>query len=213
MEKSLQHYFQEAGTAYRYRPDETIFMQEDEASLIYYIAEGRVRVFSVTEDGDEITFEVLHTGRIFGESSFFYGKKRPVTIKSINDVVLYACRQDRLFPYFSEAPELAIEIIKSLSASNDHMALLLKQAYLYDRYQTVASFLLDMDRQYSGHLDAENRMPFTHEQIAESTGLARVTVSRVLKEFQKQGLIELGYGKIRVLNHEGLKNKIRSDKA
>ena len=108
---------------------------------------------------------------------------------------------------------MAIEIIKSLSASNDHMALLLKQAYLYDRYQTVASFLLDMDRQYSGHLDAENRMPFTHEQIAESTGLARVTVSRVLKEFQKQGLIELGYGKIRVLNHEGLKNKIRSDKA
>lgn len=65
--------------------------------------------------------------------------------------------------------------------------------------QRLASFLLDESASTSS-----NTIQMTHEQLASSIGSARVAVSRTLKSMEKQQLVELLRGGIRILNKQAL---------
>ena len=45
---------------------------------------------------------------------------------------------------------------------------------------------------------------FTHEEIAKLAGTIRATVTKILNEFVDDGLIELGYRRVRVVDRQGL---------
>ena len=52
---------------------------------------------------------------------------------------------------------------------------------------------------------AESEIICTHEQLAQMAGVQRETVTRTLKKFRTHNLIELGRGKIILLDGEGLR--------
>ena len=51
----------------------------------------------------------------------------------------------------------------------------------------------------------EGLVEFTHEQLAGDIGTAREVVSRLLKELENKGMVELRRGSVRILNRDGLK--------
>ena len=71
----------------------------------------------------------------------------------------------------------------------------------YDSVQKVADFLL---------CEAESRgssaLPYTHQEIADSVSLNRVTVSRILSDFRGKGWIRSHYGSISILSPGALRS-------
>lgn len=55
----------------------------------------------------------------------------------------------------------------------------------------------------SGH--AQHPIHATHEQMARDTGAARETVTRMLRNFAEDGIVELGRGTVSIINAEKLK--------
>ena len=195
--ENLFHFFEQAGTKVIYHPNDIIYMQEDDSTNLYLILKGRVRVFNINPMGEEITFEFLNKGRIFGESSFFQNSLRPTTVMAVNEVELISCYLDDLYPYLSESKELTIALLQLLSQTCDYMTSLLKKAYTYNRYEKIASFLLEQtvtDNINKGIINST--LPYTHEEIATLVGLSRVTVTKVLNDFVKKGYIKNKYRKI-----------------
>ena len=78
IKQELFHYFEKVGYKRKYQADDLIYMQEDDAKYLYLIIKGRVRVYDISTSGQEITFDILDKGRIFGESSFFQNAYRPI---------------------------------------------------------------------------------------------------------------------------------------
>ncbi len=203
--ENLFHYFEKAGTKVKYHPNDIIYMQEDDSTNLYLILKGRVRVFNINPMGEEVTFEFLEKGRIFGESSFFQNSLRPTTVMAVNEVELISCYLDDLYPYLSDSKELTISLLKLLSQTCDYMTSLLKKAYTYNRYEKIASFLLEqtvVDNIDKGIINST--LPYTHEEIATIVGLSRVTVTKVLNDFAKKGYIKNKYKKIIILNKKAL---------
>ena len=203
--ENLFHYFEKAGTKVKYHPNDIIYMQEDDSTNLYLILKGRVRVFNINPMGEEVTFEFLEKGRIFGESSFFQNSLRPTTVMAVNEVELISCYLDDLYPYLSDSKELTISLLKLLSQTCDYMTSLLKKAYTYNRYEKIASFLLEqtvVDNIDKGIINST--LPYTHEEIATIVGLSRVTVTKVLNDFVKKGFIKNKYKKIIILNKKAL---------
>lgn len=208
---NLFHYFEEAGTIVTYHPNDIIYMEEDNSTSLYLVIKGRVRVYSMTSSGDEITFDILDRGRIFGESSFFQNSLRPTTVEAINDVKLISCHLDDLYPYLHQSQELTISLLKMMCQTNDYITSLLKKAYTYNRYEKVASFLLEQtstDNINKGIIN--NTLPYTHEEIASSVGLSRVTATKVLNEFVKKGYIKTKYKQIIILNKDALSELLKN---
>ena len=63
----------------------------------------------------------------------------------------------------------------------------------------LAAFLLE-----EAGRTGTDRLELTHEQIGGHLGSAREVVSRMLKHFQKEGLVQLGRGSITLTDEEGL---------
>lgn len=210
IQEHLYPYFEEAGVKKIYQPNDIIYMQEEATTSLYLILKGRVRVFIITPSGEEITYDVLDRGCIFGESSFFQSSLRPTTVTAVTEVELISCKLVQLYPCFSESTELAIALMTMLSQTCDHVTALLKRAYSYNRYEKVASFLLEQteyENKEKGIVD--NTIPYTHEEIGATVGLSRVTTTKVLNEFMKKGYIQNQYGKVKVINRKALSQMLQ----
>lgn len=201
--------FEAVGQLLNYRAGELIYMQQDSADILYLIRKGRVRVYLSTESGEEVTLEIVEKGRIFGESSFVQDACRPTTVSAVTDTELVACRLSELGPALCGSWELTSALLQMMSDTCDYLSRLVKRAYLYDRRERLAAFLLEqtaVDNPDKGIVDGA--LPYTHEDLALVVGLSRVTVTRVLGEFQRQGWVECGYRKIRVRDREGLRQAL-----
>jgi len=198
--ENLFHYFEKAGTKVYYHPQDIIYMQEDDTNSLYLIIHGRVRVYHLTSNGEEITYDIIDRGRIFGESSFFQNSLRPTTVVAIDEVELISCHLDNLFPYLSESKELTVALLQHITQRCDYVTSLLKKAYTYNRYEKVASFLLEQNH---------SQIIFSHEEIASLIGLSRVTTTKVLNEFSQKGYIDIQYRQIKILEREKLKKVIK----
>ncbi len=197
IKEELFHYFEKAGTKVNYHPQDIIYMQEDDANNLYLITKGRVRVYMIAANGDEITLEILGKGRIFGESSFLQNSSRPTTVSAIQDVHLISCRLDDLYPYLNESKELTVSLLQMMSQTCDYLATLVKKAYTYNRYEKVASFLLEQTA-------ISSSLSLTHEEIASLVGLSRVTTTKVLNEFVKKNYIANEYKNIKIIDKKAL---------
>ncbi len=193
--ENLFHYFTSTGTKMHYQPGEIIYMQEENSHQLYLILAGRVRIFLVSKDGHEITFDILGKGRIFGESSFLQNTNRPVCVSAIEKTQLACCQLETLYPLILESKELTLTIMQLLSSTNDYLTNLVKKAYFYDRHEKIAAFLLEQKQPV---------IPFTHEEIALLTGLSRVTVTKIMNDFANRGLLKQAYRKIVIIDRKGL---------
>lgn len=200
--EDLIYYFEQAGTKVQYHPNDIIYMQEDDANMLYLIIKGRVRVYLLNATGEEVTLEIIDRGRIFGESSFIYNSFRPTSVSAINEVELIACRLDDLYPYLNESKELTIALLQLMSHTCNYLTSLIKKAYTYNRYEKVASFLLEQS------ID-DQVICYSHEEIASLVGLSRVTVTKVINEFTKKQYIQNHYKKIKVINKKALSQLLK----
>jgi len=141
--ETLHTYFEQAGSSIRVQTGERIYMQGEQANRLYLIKKGRVRVYYISTDGEELTIEIVEKGRIFGESSFLYQGIRQTTVDAVNEVELLSCTIENLYHYLSQSKELTLILFQLLSNTCSHLSRQFKRSTFYDRYEKVASFLLD----------------------------------------------------------------------
>lgn len=193
----LFRYFKQSGIIIKYQPNDIIYMQEDASNNLYLILNGRVRIFLISKKGQEITLDIIDKGGIFGESSFLLNTSRPVCVSAIDHVELVSCKLEIMYPAILESQELTLAIMQLLSATNDHLTNQLKKAYFYNRHEKITAFLLEQNKK---------TISYTHEEIASLTGLNRVTVTKILNDFEQQGWINISYRKITIINYDALNN-------
>ena len=165
-------------------------MQDDHADELCLVLKGRVRVYHITKNGDEINYDVLDKGRIFGESSLYENAYRPTTVSAINDVEIITCHLEDLYPYLSSSLDLTITLLKMFNDNCNHLTQLLKWAQTYDRFEKVAAFLYELSA--TNNIEKNllfGDIPYTHQEIADSLAISRVTVTKVLNQFKEKGLI------------------------
>ena len=202
-------YFELAGKTVSFTAGEPIYMQGEHANLFYLIKKGRVRVYYISSSGEELTLEIVEKGRIVGESSFLGQSVMPTSVSAVNDVELTCCTLEHLYPFIHQSKELTMIMFQLLSYTCSRLSNQLKRVTLYNRFERIASFLLDE----TGNPDADRNItatciPYSHEELAFCLGLNRVTVTRVLKQFREAGLIELKYKKVIIVDREGLNSVI-----
>ena len=201
----LYTYFEQAGNHVCMKAGAQIYVQGDQANRIYLITKGRVRVYYISPNGEELTLEIVEKGRIFGESSFLYQSTRPTTVDAVNEVELISCTLEELYPYLNQSKDLMYILFQLLSNTCTHLAHQLKRSTFYNRHEKVASFLLDETARTN--IDKgiyENCLPYSHEELASCLGLNRVTVTKVLNDFKQKGWIKLQYKKVIIINRQAL---------
>jgi CRP/FNR family transcriptional regulator len=181
-----------------YGAGQIIYLQDTTADRFYYLKDGRVKAYISSEEGTERVLTTYRSGDLFGEASFFDELPRVSSAVAVTDCVLVPIDRAMVRQELSEDPELALALLKYLSrtvrllsAQVDNMAFLRSD-------QRIARYLISLPRTETGLLHV------SQDEIAAAVTANRVTVNRILQRFAHAGLVETGYGTVRLLDVAGL---------
>ena len=186
-----------------------VFHQGSSGRTMYIVESGKVRIFSLSESGQEVTHNIYGPGEVFGEFSLLDGLPRSAGAVAMEKTVTHTLRRDDFFQHLEASPSMARSIIEVLTArlrfTTEHAESL---AFL-DVFGRVAMRLLDLAGRYGTEEDGtELDLRLTQAELATWVAASRESVNKVLSTFRDQGLIAVEGQKVTILDLEGLERRI-----
>lgn len=176
------------GELRRYRKHSLLIQEGDRGDALYLILSGRLRAFSVGDNGREITYGVYDVGEYVGEMSLD-GGPRSASVETVSPCVCAVITRHSLTEHIASHPEFAYELLAKVIRRARAATLSARQMALNDVYGRLKSLLeslaLPPDEQGS-RLLAER---LTHQELAHRVGCSREMVSRVMKDLERGGWI------------------------
>ena len=169
---------------------------------VVLIKTGGLRVFMLSSEGKEITLYRLGPQEvcILSASCILQNITFDVCVEAESDteaLLIPSAQYQKLIKQNIYAENFTYSLVVD-RFSNVMWAM---EQLLFMRFdKRLAIFLLDELSKTSNP-----RISLTHEQIAKYMGSAREVVSRMLKYFAKEGMIEMSRGGIRILDKEKLR--------
>lgn len=189
--------FAQSRAAIRCSPGFLIYLQGTEATCFYYLKEGRVKSFIQSETGDERVLNIYRAGSLFGEASFLDELPRVSSAVAMTPCELVPIDRELLSREFAAHPELALAMMKYLARTVRLLSDQVDQMAFRPARWRVARFL-------TVNADGNGQVSCPQEEIAATISVSRVTVSRILNQLAREGLISLGYRSVQILDRPGL---------
>ncbi|MGB0864972.1 MAG: Crp/Fnr family transcriptional regulator [Granulosicoccaceae bacterium] len=173
----------------------TVCTEGDSCQALALVLEGSVRVYKGSENGREITLYRVESSSscILTASCILRATEFPATAVTETDV---------------EALFLEAGQVRYMANHNQHW-----RNYLFelvsDRLASVICLVEEvtfqrMDKRLISLMESKHEngtVTATHQQMADELGTHREVVSRLLKDMQSAGEIEVSRGKVKLLSH------------
>lgn len=168
---------------------------------LFIVQQGQLRVYTVSEEGKEITLYRLFERDIclFSASCIMSGIEFDLVVSAETDVILYHIPPKVYQELMRESAAVA-NFTNELMASRFSNVMWLFDQILYKRLDSrLAAFLVE-----EMELSETKELKMTHEMIAQHLGSAREVISRMLKYFQNEQIVKLGRNSILILDEKKL---------
>ncbi|MFL9938416.1 Crp/Fnr family transcriptional regulator [Paraburkholderia graminis] len=197
---ALQTQLTDGGRVERLAAGERLFTRGDADDGLYCVLSGLMRIGAASVSGKEALLAVIEPVNWFGEIALF--DDRPRTHGA------YAERETKLF----HVPRAALTALLERTPAYWHtFGLLLTQklrlafdaieeAALLPAAQRVARRLLLMAGGYGDAGVMRRVIGVPQEDLAMMLALSRQTINQVLKQFETQGALRLGYAEIEIVD-------------
>ena len=156
-----------------------------------------MKSFIQSPDGGERVLNLYQAGSLFGEASFFDELPRVSSAVAMTPCELVPIDRELLSREFAAHPELALAMMKYLARTVRLLSDQVDQMAFRPARWRVARFL-------TVNAGGNGRVSCPQEEIAATISVSRVTVSRILNQLAREGLISLGYRSVQILDRPGL---------
>ena len=161
----------------------------DPTDSLYIILSGRFKVMMSDADGKEVILSILGPGEFFGEMGLIDDAPRSASVVAIEPCELLVITRRDFKKSMTENAEMAMAVMKGLVRRLREADRKIGSLALLDVYGRVARLLLDMAETVDGQKMVTKRLP--KQDIAKMIGASREMVSRVMKDLQMGGYIEV----------------------
>lgn len=198
--------FLKHGEIKKFKQGQLIHLQEDSPTQFYMVKSGHLRSFWVSDDGNEITLEVLTPGNMFGTYSALTGTTRLSSVTSITNSEIISMDYETLATCFGKYSTLVAELIEVMGHTIYSLVVQIQSLILLKAQYRIAHALVELGENFKKRPgDTSFEITYTHQDLADIVGLNRVSTTRELNRFKDMGIVELGYKKIIVKDEQRLK--------
>ena len=194
-----------------YAKGDVVFTEGNVANTLFFINEGKIKLYKYTKDGKEQILHVLSEGDFFGELELIKPSKYGFNSKAIIDSKICTLTKDEMKEIMMKNPEIGIKVLETVGERLSKVESLVQNLATNDVDSRMAYLLTDLMEKYGENIEKNIsiELPLSREEMANFIGVTRETISRKLKKFEDEKLIKiLGTKIIIVLDEEGLKNYI-----
>ncbi|MBP2472622.1 CRP-like cAMP-binding protein [Crossiella equi] len=207
LEPAEQQALRTAGVRRAYPPGAVIWSQGEPSQHVFVVLDGRVRVSTGSVDGRHAVLAICGPGEIIGELSAVDGRTRSANVTAVDRVEMLVVPASRLEHLCDTHPRIAWAMLRTLA----------HRLRTSDRtrgeygggtvaHRTIA-LLVDHAERYGRDVAAgvEISVSVSQQQLADTMGVSRESLARVLRDLRARGLVDTGRQRITVLDLDGLR--------
>lgn len=187
------------GVVRSYPKKAVVINEGDAGESLFVLLKGSVRVFSGNDDGREITYGRIHSGDYFGEMSLD-GGPRSASVITLEPCTCAVLSGTEVRAHLASEPEFAVNLLIRVIGRARAATEIARSMALLDVYGRLIAMLEAHDGMTTLDTAAGVMLEsVTHQDIASRIGASREMVSRLLKDLERGGYIEMATKRITLI--------------
>lgn len=176
----------------RFAKGETLFARGEMSSRLYLIAEGRVRLAVMTDEGRELSFRHATSGSLIGEIAALDGEPRSADAQALSDVFAHSLERNALTGLCAAHPAIMTALVRFLCRRVRDTSSQLEAIALYPIETRLARFLLLAlgDRKAGAGKRIPLDLGFSQSELAQLLGASRPKVNAALGWLEEMNAIK-----------------------
>jgi CRP-like cAMP-binding protein len=168
-----------------------LFHRTDEGRDLYVVVEGSLKAMTTSREGDDVVFEVMGPGDVFGESAMMGDVGRTQTVRTIDPACLLVIDRRDLFAFLREHPEVALRLIGALSARVRTLCRFFEDVHFLNLSERLAKKLVHLSRRFGKQRPDGIRIDLvlSQEEWGDLVGATRESLNKQLKSWAEAGLV------------------------
>jgi len=187
--------------------DDILYSPKEGTERLFILKKGRVQLYEIDGEGEEITLSVVEDGNVFGEMALTGQSLNGLYVRAIVPSTVVSLRREDVEDLITKKPEVGLRLVRELAerlrdSEGRYADVVGKEVPA--RLATLILRLVDSE----GVVSSESlRIPthYTHEQLGSMIGCKRVAVTRAFRKLEEGGAVELDERRIVVKDMEALK--------
>jgi CRP/FNR family cyclic AMP-dependent transcriptional regulator len=161
----------------------------DPTDSLYIVINGRLKVLMGDRQGREVILSILGPGEFFGEMGLLDDSPRSASVVTLEACELLSISKTDFKRSLAENFDLSLTVMRGLVKRLREADQKIGSLALMDVYGRVARLLLEMSDDVDGERVVVKKL--SKQDIAKMIGASREMVSRVMKDLQLGGYIEV----------------------
>lgn len=177
----------------RYERGQHVLRMGEACDSFHVVVSGQVKLFVLSPSGQEKVIELIGPGGSFAEALVFLGKPCMVNAQALVDSLVLSVRRDAVMDELQRDYRFALRMLAGLSRRLHGLVQDVQAYALQNGVQRVIGYLL-RDQQGAEGEDSKPltvSLPVSKATVASRLSLTPEYFSRVLRELEDAGLIEV----------------------
>ena len=184
------------------------FFQGDPATYFYVLVTGRAKLLQSNPAGQQVNLRTINEWQMFGAlGAVRPDATYPATAQAIEPSSALAIKSDFLHDVMQTRPYLNISLMQLMTGYIMEMQERYRELATERVERRIALTVLRLASQIGVRASDEETMielPLSRQDIAEASGTTVFTVSRVLADWERRGLVDAGRERVLIRNPHGL---------
>ena len=171
--------------------DEMIFHVGSSSDDVFILLDGRVKIYELSAEGKEVILWFCFSGEIFGLAEVLRREDREVNALSCSSAEVLSIKRSDFQSFLRTHPDVSQLVIELLSGRLRELGDVLLNLASDDVTSRVIKLITRLGARY-GKPNGEGvflDIPLTHQEMADMIGTSRQTVTTVLGNLKKQGVL------------------------
>jgi CRP-like cAMP-binding protein len=183
-----------------------IYLPDEPGKSVLVLARGRVKIKDVTADGKETILAFIDEGELFGELAVLDDEPRREYAEAVVDSQILVIPRDDLLWLMGQRPDVALSVTKLVGLRRRRIENRLRNVLFLPSRERLIRLLQELVETHSVRRSnrCEIGLPLSHQELAGLIGVTRETVTVVLGQLQRDGLIQVRRCRITVLDCQRL---------
>jgi CRP-like cAMP-binding protein len=188
---------------------EFFFFQGDPATYFYVLISGRAKLLQTNPAGQQVNLRTINAWQMFGAlGAVRENAAYPATAQALQSSTALAIESSFLKEMMRTRPYLSQSLMQLMTSYIMEMQERFRELATERVERRIALTILRLAAQVGKRTENSEEMtvelPLSRQDVAEASGTTIFTVSRVLADWERRGLVEAGRERVLIRNPHGL---------
>jgi len=196
-------YTKHACRSEKYAKGTLVHRSEEVCKGLMTVLKGELRAYLLSDEGREVTLFHVYENSVcvLSASCLMEAVDFDVLIEAAEDTEVVVFPSVQLKSLLQKNPSVELYLYKAAADKFSEVMWTMQQILFRKTDQRIAAYLWDASIRKNS-----NTLSVIHEEIAKDIGSAREVVTKILKYFAEDGVVQLKRGKIILLDKDKLRN-------